>query len=123
MTSINSKLEDNMKSNDDSLSMAPYNNFNSLTAEDSMEQIRKKNIDTHSHTAEYIKPVTRGWMSKEYCYKMIDIIAIVIIIAVLWLIMAIPTVVYAYHTLKVKCKKYSDRIFSTSIIAIHHILL
>ena len=102
MTSINTKLEDNMKSDDDSLSMAPYNNFNSLTAEDSVEQIRKRNIDTHSHTVERVKPVARGWMSKEYCYKLIDIVAVVAVIAVLWMIMALPTVVYIYHTISME---------------------
>lgn len=99
MTSINTKLEDNMKSDDDSLSMAPYNNFNSLTAEDSVEQIRKRNTDTHSHTAESVKPVARGWTSKEYCCKLIDMVSVVAIIAVLWMIMALPTVVYIYHTI------------------------
>ena len=98
MTSINTKLEDTMKSNDDSLSMAPYNNFNSLTAEDSMEQIRKRNTEISSHTAETTKPVARGWTSKKFCYKLIDVVAIVVIIIVLWLIMALPTAFYIHHT-------------------------
>ena len=101
MTSINTKLEDvNSKSSEDSLSMAPYNNFNSLTAEDSVEQIRKRNTDVHSHitVSDSAKPVARGYMSKEYCYKLIDIVAVVAVIAVLWLIMALPTVVYICHT-------------------------
>ena len=102
MTSINTKLEDNMKSDDSSLSMAPYNNFNSLTAEDSVEQIRKRNTDTHSHTAESVKPIERGWMSKEYCYKLIDIVAVMAIIAVLWVVMALPTVFYIHHTITIE---------------------
>ena len=94
-----------MKSNDDSLSMAPYNNFNSLTAEDSVEQIRKRNIDTHSQTTESIKPESRDWMSSEYCYKLIGVVAVVAIIAVLWMIMALPTVFYIHHTITTKVIK------------------
>ena len=96
MASIKTRLEDNIKSTDDSLSIAPYNNFNSLTAEDSMEQIRKRNADSPSCRAESAKP---GWTSKEHCYKFTDVIAVMAIIVVLWLIMSLPTILYIRHTI------------------------
>ena len=100
MSSTNSKQKD-IKDNDVSPSTVSYNNFNSLSAEDSMEQIRKRNIDSHSHSTDSAKPVARVYMSKEYCYKLTDIVAVVAIIAVLWLIMALPTVFYIRHTVTV----------------------
>ena len=96
MASIKTRLKDNIKSTDDSLSIAPYNNFNSLTAEDSVEQIRKRNADSPSCRAESAKP---GSTSKEYCYKFTDVIAVMATIVVLWLIMSLPTILYIRHTI------------------------
>jgi hypothetical protein len=98
MASINTRVEDNVEStNYDSLSMAPYNNFNSLTAEDSVEQIRRRNTDTPSCRGDSTS-VQQGWTSKQ-CYKFIDIVAVMAIIVVLWLIMSLPTVLYIRHTI------------------------
>ncbi len=95
MASTNTRVEDNMKSTDDSLSMAPYNNFNSLTAEDSVEQIRRRKTDTPSCRADSVK---QGWTSQQ-CYKFIDVVAVMAIIVVLWLILSLPTILYIRHTI------------------------
>lgn len=72
-----------------------------------MEQIRKRSTDTRNVT-ENVKPVSNNrTLSQEYCYKLIDVVAVVVIITVLWLLMAIPTVAYAYHvaTLEASCNQ------------------
>ena len=61
-----------------------------------MEQIRKRNTDTPSCRAESAK---LGWTSKEHCYKLTDVIAVMAIIVGLWLIMSLPTILYIRHTI------------------------
>jgi hypothetical protein len=95
MASSSTRVEDNMKSTDDSLSIAPYNTFNSLTAEDSVEQIRRRKTDTPSCRADSVK---QGWTS-QLCYTFIDVVTVTAVIVMLWLIMSLPTILYIRHTI------------------------
>ena len=102
MSSTRNQLE-SIIDNDESSSIAPYNAFNSLTAEDSVEQIRKRNSDvsgdsTHCNSANIEDRETYSWMSKTTWYKYIEIFAIAVIIVLLWTMMALPTIFYVHHT-------------------------
>ena len=109
MAAIKSRLEASSSSDDDqSSSIAPYTTFDSLTAEDSVEQIRKRNsnIDINGDPAhsrltvdDIDQKLTRQSMT---CYwKCIDITIVVVIVVLVWLMMSLPTVFYIQHTVKV----------------------
>ena len=105
MSSTRNQLESNTD-NVESSSIAPYNAFNSLTAEDSVEQIRKRNSDfsgdpAHCHSANIGDREMYSWMSKTTWYKSIEISIVAVIIALVWTMMAMPTIFYVHHTVTV----------------------
>lgn len=105
MSSTRNQLESNTD-NDESSSIGPYNAFNSLTAEDSVEQIRKRNSDfsgdsAHCNSANIEDHEIHSWMSKTTWYKSIEISTVLVVIALVWIMMAMPTIFYVHHTLTV----------------------
>lgn len=105
MSSIRDQLAGSNTDDDESSSIAPYNTFNSLTAEDSVEQIRKRNSDSgdpvHCHSDSIEDRETYSLMSKKTWYKSIEISVLVVVIALVWIMMAMPTVFYVHHTVTV----------------------
>ena len=111
MASVRAQLEENSTDDDDdSSSMAAYTTFNSLTAEDSVEQIRRRNIDININGdpayyqrmgSEMEEQPTCLGMFKSHFYKFVDITATVVVIILVWMIMALPTVFYIHHTVSV----------------------
>ena len=68
MSSIRNQLAESNTGDDESSSIAPYNTFNSLTAEDSVEQIRKRNSDfsgdpAHCNSASIEDREIHSWMT------------------------------------------------------------
>ena len=114
MASVRTRLEESsIEDDDDSSSMVAYTTFNSLTAEDSVEQIRRRNVDINGDPAYYQctdsemedseQPACLG-MFKSCCYKCIDVTVTVVVIILVWMIMAAPTGLYAYTVLNVSTK-------------------
>ena len=105
MTSTRNQVESNTGI-DESSSFAPYNTFNSFTAEDSVEQIRKRNSDfscdpTHCSSASIEDREIHSWMSKRTWYKSIEIFTVAVIITLVWIMMAMPTIFYVHHIVTV----------------------
>lgn len=83
----------------ESSSIAPYNTFNSFTAEDSIEQIKKRNSDINGDPAFCQRPTEleelgTHWMMSKKVWKFIDISIVVVIIALVWVMMSLPTAFY-----------------------------
>ena len=93
---------------DESSSMAPYNTFNSLAPDDSMEQTR----DSKSEITCFPRGTSYPTSTKP-CYKVTDIIITVVIITLVWIIISVPTMLYTHHTVMV-----SDILYYT--IYAHH---
>lgn len=99
------KLEASSSDDEDSCSFAPYTTFNSLTAEDSMEQIRRRTMDINGDPAQcrcndhdsVDEQISTKLITKSHCYKFIDIAIVVSIVALVWLVMSLPTVFYIKH--------------------------
>ena len=110
MASVRTRLEEVSSTDDESSSVVPYNTFNSLPTEDSLEQIRRRNADINGDPAAYYqrtdsgveeKPAVWAGMFKTRCFKCIDITATVVIICLIWVVMALPTVFYIRTEVKV----------------------
>ena len=108
MASIRARLEEVSTDDDESSSMAPYTTFNSLPTEDSLEQIRRRNTDINGDPAHYQCTDSgveekSAWakMFKSRCFKCLDITATVVVISLIWMVMALPTGLYAFTVLRV----------------------
>ena len=109
MASVRARLEEVCTDDDDeSSSMAPYNTFNSMPTEDSLEQIRRRNTDINGDPAHYQCTDSgveekSAWAKvfKSHCFKCVDITATVVVISLIWMVMALPTVFYIHTEVKV----------------------
>lgn len=110
MASVRARLEEISTDDDDeSSSMAPYTTFNSLPTEDSLEQIRRRNADINGDPAHYQRTDSgmeekSAWakMFNSCCFKSLDITATVVVISLIWMVMALPTVFYILTEVKVQ---------------------
>ena len=110
MASVRTRLEEVSTDDDDeSSSMAPYNTFHSMPTEDSLEQLRRRNADINGDPAQYQHTDSgveekSAWAKvfKSRCFKCVDITATVVVISLIWIVMALPTVFYIHTKVKVK---------------------
>lgn len=99
MASIRAGFEEsNIDDDSHSNSKAAYTNFNPLTAGDSVEQ-KKIAIDgdvAHHHPTDGEVKECQVWQGvfESHCCKYVDIIATMVIIALVWVMMTLPTVFY-----------------------------
>ena len=108
MASVRARLEEISSDGDGSSSLAAYNTFNSLETEnslgteDSLEQIRRSrnpNINGdpgHYHHTDSEVEERPAWHGKfkPCCFKCMDITATAVVIFLIWMVMALPTVFY-----------------------------
>ena len=117
MASVEARLEEISRDDDGSSSLAAYTIFNSLETEnslgteDSLEQIRRSRIPNkkgdpghyrHNDSEVEERPAWHGKF-KPCCIKCMDITATAVVILLIWMVMALPTVFYniTIHTQQV----------------------
>ena len=98
MASVWTHFEESSTDDDGSNSMAAYTTFNSLTAEDSVEQIRRRGVSINDVPCQSskVEEYTHQGMFKPCCCKCVDISLTVMVIALVWMMMALPTAFYTH---------------------------
>ena len=122
MASVRARLEEVSTDDDDeSSSIAPYNAFNSMPTEDSLEQLRRRNADINGDPAQYQHTDSgveekSAWAKvfKSRCFKCVDITATVVVISLIWMVMALPTGFYAFTILGVRFESGMINILCTT---------
>ena len=130
MASVRARLEEVSTDDDDeSSSMAPYNTFNSLPTEDSLEQIRRRNTDINGDPAHYQRTDSGveekpAWAKvfKSRCFKCVDITATVMVVSLIWMVMALPTGLYAFTVLGVRFQSGMINILCSYVPHLHTIM-